>query len=146
MQGRNKKNHKNNNNKKITGSHECSPNGLLSINVRTCNPSPLVHQDMTKKTTFYEKNIWGKIIQVKCKIGLWFLSSEHSLINIYVCTKFDFNPLCTFQDMARTGIHNDKWLRGNNSINIQGRIMVFGHCPSPSLPSIWNQVSVKCQQ
>ena len=46
-----------NNNKKIVGNHECSPNGLLSINVRTCNPSPLVHQDMTKKTTFYEKNI-----------------------------------------------------------------------------------------
>jgi len=26
----------------------------LSIKGRTCNPTPLVHQDMTKKTTFYE--------------------------------------------------------------------------------------------
>ena len=24
-------------------------------------------------------------------------------INIYVCTKFNFNPFCTFQDMAQTG-------------------------------------------
>ena len=32
------------------------PEWLLSIKGRTCNPTPLVHQDMTKKTTFYEKN------------------------------------------------------------------------------------------
>ena len=30
------------------------PNRLLSIKGGTCNPTPLVHQDMTKKTTFYE--------------------------------------------------------------------------------------------
>ena len=51
---------------------------MLSIKGRTCNPSPLVHQDMTKKTTFYEKNK-GKITQVKCKIGLWLLSSALSM-------------------------------------------------------------------
>ena len=28
------------------------PKWLLSIKGRTCNPTPLVHQDMTKKTTF----------------------------------------------------------------------------------------------
>jgi len=33
------------------------PKWLLSIKGRTCNPTPLVHQDMTKKTTFYEKEI-----------------------------------------------------------------------------------------
>ena len=31
------------------------PKWLLSIKGRTCNPTPLVHQDITKKTTFYEK-------------------------------------------------------------------------------------------
>jgi len=29
---------------------------LLSIKGRTCNQTLLVHQDMTRKTTFYEKN------------------------------------------------------------------------------------------
>ena len=33
------------------------------------------------------------------------MSSAFHLINIYVCTKFNFNPFCTFQDMAQTGIH-----------------------------------------
>jgi len=27
------------------------------------------------------------------------VSSALPLINIYVCTKFNFNPFCTFQDM-----------------------------------------------
>jgi len=31
--------------------HKC----LLSMKGRSCNQTPLVHQDMTKKTTFYEK-------------------------------------------------------------------------------------------
>jgi len=31
------------------------PKCLLSIKGRTCNQAPLVHQDMTKKTTFNEK-------------------------------------------------------------------------------------------
>jgi len=65
--------------------------------------------------------------RVNCKIGLWFLSSVFPLINIYVCTKFNFNPFCTFQDMTQTGIHyeNNKWLRGDNYVNIHGRIMVL---------------------
>jgi len=73
---------------------------------------------MTKKTTFYEQKL-GEIIQVKCKIGLWFLSYVLSFINIYViqvkckiglwflsyvlsfiniyvCTRFNFNPSSTF--------------------------------------------------
>jgi len=32
------------------------PKCLLSIKGRTCNQTLLVHQDMTKKTTFYKKN------------------------------------------------------------------------------------------
>ena len=31
------------------------PKCLLSIKGRFCNQTPLVQQDMTKKTTFYEK-------------------------------------------------------------------------------------------
>jgi len=33
--------------------------------------------------------------------------------------------------MARTGNHYENWLRGDNTINIQGRSMVLVHCPSP---------------
>ena len=108
------------------------PKSLLPIKRRSCKQTPLVHQDMRKKTTFYENNE-GEITQVTCKIGLWFLSYALPLINIYVCTKFIFNPFCTFQDMARTGVHyeNNKWLMGDNSVNIQGRIMVLVHYPSP---------------
>jgi len=36
---------------------------LLSIEGKTCNPTPLVHQDMIKKATFYLK-INGEIIKV----------------------------------------------------------------------------------
>ena len=80
---------------------------------RTCNQTLFVHQDMTKKTTFYEKNRRRReITQVKCYIELWFLSSVLPLINIYVCTKFNFHPFCTFQDMARTGIYYEKMVMG----------------------------------
>jgi len=72
----------------------------------------------------------GEIIKVKCKIELWFLSDVLPFINIYVCTKFHFNPFCTFQDMARTGNTYVKWLKGDNSIHIQGEIMVDGLSPS----------------
>jgi len=54
------------------------------------------------------------------------LSSALPLINIYACNKFHFNLFSTFQYMAWTGIHYEKWLRGENSLNIQGRIMVLG--------------------
>ena len=110
------------------------------------------------------------------------MSSALPLINIYVCTKFNFNPVCTFQDSAQTVIHyesNDygeitlyiyrvrlwvlcttlppsiykqsfisipfvpfpdisgtcntyeKWLRVDNTVNIQGTIMVLVHSTSP---------------
>ena len=81
------------------------PKCLLSIKGRSSNQTLLVHQDMTKKVTFWIKI--REITQVQCKIGVWFLSSALPLINIYVC-KFNFNPFYTFQDMARTGIHYEK--------------------------------------
>ena len=79
---------------------------------------------MTKKTTFYEKN-QGEITEVKCKTGLWFLSSALPLINIYVCIKFNFNPFVLFKIWPGTGIHYERnWLWGGNPVNIQDRIMV----------------------
>jgi len=48
------------------------------------------------------------MIQVKCKIGLWFLSTVLPIINIYVYTKCNFNPFSTFQDMARISNHYEK--------------------------------------
>jgi len=48
------------------------------------------------------------MIQVKCKIGLWFLSSVLPFINIYVCIKFNFNPCGTFQYMTRISNHYEK--------------------------------------
>ena len=101
---------------------------LLSIKGRTCNLTPL--NLYTKKTTF----LWKIIIRadVKCKIGLWLLCSALPLINIYTCTTFIFNPFCTYQDMAQTGIHyKTKWLSGDNSVNIHGRSMVLVHYISP---------------
>ena len=54
---------------------------LLSITGRTCNPTPLVHQYMTKKQHFMKQKI-GEITQAKCKIGLWILSYILPFINI----------------------------------------------------------------
>jgi len=84
------------------------PKCILSIKGRPCIQTLLVHQDMTNKATFHEKNL-REITKVKYKmIGLWFLSSSLPLIYIYVCTKFNFNPFSTFQDMARTSNHYEK--------------------------------------
>ena len=96
-----------------------------------------------------ENNIFWFFLRtdVKCKTGIWFVSSAHPLINIYVCTKFHFKTFCTYQDMVQTGIHyKTKWLSGDNSIHIRGRIMVNGHCPSPHCHLSKYQVLFKCQQ
>ena len=106
------------------------PKCILSIKGRSCNQTPLVHQDITKKTTVYEK-LYGEITQVKCKIGSWFLSSALPLINIYVCTKFHINPVCTLQDIwpGQTSIMEKR----GDFVNTQGMSVVlvhgtFSHC------------------
>ena len=38
------------NNKEIAECKECSLKFILSIKGRSCNPTPLVHQDISKKT------------------------------------------------------------------------------------------------
>ena len=44
-----------------------------------------------------------------------------------------FQSFFTFQDMVWTGIQyeNNKWLRGDNYVNIQGMILVLVHDTSP---------------
>ena len=59
---------------------------------------------------------------------------------------FNFNPICTFQDMARTDNSYKQWLRGDTTVNIQGRSMVLAFCPSPhchlSIPSLFKMSTV----
>ena len=124
------------------------------------------------------------------------MSSVLPFNNIYVCTKFNFNPFSTFQRIARINNHYEKkwlmgdnsviyrvmctalpitaiylkylvsfqsllyfprygpdmhplwtimkkWLRGDNSINRQGRIKVLGFCHSPHSHLSIYQVSFK---
>jgi len=73
-------------------------------------------------------------------VGLWFLGFALPLTAIYLLTKFHFNTFCTFQDMARTGNTHNKWLWGDNTVNIQSMIMVLGFCPSPNCHLSTNQV------
>jgi len=88
-----------------------------------------------------------KLLEENETLTLWFLCSALPLTVIYLFTKFHFNLFSTFQDMARTCIHYEKWLRLDKSINIQGRIMVLGFVPFPVLPHLSiNQVSFKSQQ
>ena len=75
-------------------------------------------------------------------IRLWFLSSVLLLINIYVCTKLNFNLFSTFQDMARISNHCEKkMVMGDNSVIIQSRINVLVHCPSSHCNLSIHQVS-----
>ena len=60
--------------------------------------------------------------------GKTWLMGDNSAI--YRAGLLFFNSFCTFQDMAQTGIHYIKWLWGNNTVHIQGRIMVLVHCRS----------------
>ena len=73
---------------------------------------------------------------------VWSLCTALPLTAIYLKTNFQLNPVCTFQDMALTGSNYEKiYLRGDNSVNIQGRIMVLIHCPSSNCHLSINQVS-----
>ena len=82
------------------------------------------------------------------KLGLLFWCTALSLTSIYLKTSFISISwvLKISQDMARTSIHYEKWLREDNSIHIHGRIMVLGFRPSPHCHLYINQVSFKCQQ
>ena len=106
------------------------PKCLLSIKAEV-----VIKHDLYTKTIFYEKNE----IEIKCKIGLEFLSSVLPLIYIYVCSKFNFNPFCTFQDMARTSNHYENIM--DNSVNIQSRIVVLVQCTFSHCHLSINQVS-----
>ena len=72
------------------------------------------------------------------RVALWFLCSAHPCTAIYLLTKFHFNAVGFFKDIAQTGIHyKTKWKSEDNSVNIKGRIMVFCARHFLSLPSIY---------
>jgi len=116
----------------------------LSINQVSFDPF-CTFQDIAMQTNnHYEKWLWGdNSINIQDMIMvLGHCYSPHCHISI---NQVSFDPFCTFQDIAmQTNNHYEKWLWGDNSINIQGRIMLLGFCPHCHL-SI-NQVSFKCQQ
>mgnify|MGYP007133519434 CR=1 FL=1 len=95
------------------------------------------------------KNKWlmgDNLINIQRRIMVFVhWPSPHCHLSI---NKFHFNPFCTFQDMAFTSIHyeQNKWLMGDNLINIQGRIMVLVHWPSPHCHLSINQVSFQSLQ
>ena len=61
-------------------------------------------------------------------MGLWFLSSVFPFINIYVCTKFNFNPFST-----RISNHYEK----NGYGEIQGRVGLWFLCTFLALSSMY---------
>jgi len=63
------------------------------------------------------------------------MSPALSLINLYVCTKFNFNPFSTLQDMAWTCIYYAKNSYGQITLSIYK--IGFGALPFPSLLSIY---------
>jgi len=80
--------------------------------------------------------------RVKCKIGLWFLSTVFPSNNIYVCTNIISIPIVLSKDMARIINHYlKKWLWVDNSVNILGRVMVLVFCPSSHCHLSINQIS-----
>ena len=105
-------------------------------------------QDMARTGIYYGKNGYGKITLSIYKLGLLFWCTALSLTAIYLKPSFISISwvLKISQDMARTSIHYEKWLREDNSIHIHGRIMVLGFSPSPHCHLFINQVSFKCQQ
>ena len=58
----------------------------------------------------YEKNklLWGdNFVIIQVMVYLWLFCTP--LTANYLWTKFHFNPVCNFQDMARTYIQYDKY-------------------------------------
>jgi len=50
------------------------------------------------------------------RISNWYMRDNSVIYRVGLW--FHFNPICTFQDMAQTGIHYEKneWLRGDNAV------------------------------
>ena len=67
-------------------------------------------------------NILGMIIVPR------FYPTSHCHLSI---SQVLFQSLLYFPRYGRTGNKYEKWLRGDNTVNKQGRIMVLGFCSSP---------------
>ena len=120
----------------------------LSINQVSFNPCCTL-QDLARTSNHYERKnwLWGdNSINIQGRIMvLEHCPSSHCHLSI---NQVSFNPCCTLQDLARTSNHYERknWLWGDNSINIQGRIMVLAYCPSSHCHLYINQASFKSYQ
>jgi len=84
-------------------------------------------------------NIKGRsMVLVHCLFPHYYLIYKPSFISItFVLSKIW---------LRQTSIMKNKWLRGDNSVNIQDRIMDLVHCPFSHFHLYINQVSFQCQQ
>ena len=76
--------------------------------------------------------LWGdNSISIQGRIiVLAYSLPSHSYLTL---NQVHFNPFCTFKDIwpGQASIMKNKWLWGDNSVNIQSRIVVHDHRPSP---------------
>ena len=102
-------------------------------------------QDMSRTSNHYEKrlrgdnsvNIQGRIMVLEHCLSSYLFRNQVSCQSLlyYLRNVSDRHPLW-----------KTKWLRGDNSVNIQGRIMVLVHCPSSHCHLSINHFWFKCQQ
>ena len=126
--------------------HCLSPDCHLSINkVPFQSPKYFPRYGPDKHPLWKNKWLWGDntvniqgriMVLVHCPSSHWHLSIK----------QVSFQSLKYFQDMARTGNNYEKLLRGDNTVNIQGRIMIILFCPFPHYHLSIYQVWFKCQQ
>ena len=114
-----------------------------SMYVSSFFPIPFVHSKICPRqaTIMGEKWLRG---DNSINIGwimvhvFWTSSHEHLW-----CTKLNFNPFILSKIWPGQATNMNKWLRGDNSINIQGTIMILMHCSfthcHPSMYQVWFQ-------
>jgi len=82
--------------------------------------------------------------------GLWFLCTTfpltalplfHIYVSLYVPSFISIPSVLLKIWPGQASIMKNKWLRGDNSVKIQSRIMVLVHCPSSHCHLSINQVS-----
>ena len=98
---------------------------------------------LTERTRNSIANDQREITPKIFKAELWFLCMTHRLIVLYNCMKFHLNNFngCQLTEGIRK-LHC-KWSKGNNSKNIQSRVMVLVHDTSSycalQLYEVWSK-------
>ena len=118
-------------NKKIAGSEECSPNGYCLQKAELVIKHYLYTKTWQRKPPLMKKIMRDNYVNIQGSqdYGSVHCPSSHCHLSI---NQVSFQSLLNFpQDMAQTCIHyeKNKCLRGDNYVNIQGRIMILVHCP-----------------